>query len=299
MRNDGLPFPCPTPTWATSPVEWKGDAFWVNGQGERILKFDAVDSNWSAELTQMHEVESGRYNPIDIASRFLAVQTMLRLRDHSCPVVLDVGCSSGYVLDDLKDALPHAQLLGADYIAEPMEGVSRRLPDIPLFQFDLRTCPFPSESMDGITCLNVLEHIDDDRAALGQIYRILKKNGFAHIEVPAGPHLFDLYDEHLMHFRRYRLDAFLSLARECGFIVRRATHLGALIYPAFAWTKKRNQKHSSLSAEEKKQIVASQIRSSRESRLLGLLLRMEANMGRWINYPCGIRCVAVLEKGGS
>jgi ubiquinone/menaquinone biosynthesis C-methylase UbiE len=71
------------------------------------------------------------------------------------------------------------------------------------------------------------------RKALSEIYRILKSSGFAHIEVPADPGSFDLYDEVLLHFRRYRLSDLVAKSEAAGFIVRKATHLGFLIYPIF------------------------------------------------------------------
>ena len=74
--------------------------------------------------------------------------------------------------------------------------------------------------MDGVTALNVLEHIDDDFTALNEIYRILIPRGIAHIEVPADPACFDLYDEVLMHFRRYRLRDLVAMAQRIGFEVR-------------------------------------------------------------------------------
>ena len=167
---------------------------------------------------------------------------------------------------------------------------------MPLLQFDLRQCPLPDACLDAVTALNVLEHIDDDELALRQIFRILKPRGVAHIEVPAGPHLYDIYDEQLMHHRRYRLSDLAASARRAGFHVRRATHLGALVYPAFWWTKTRNRRLLQLPAEEKKRLVAQQIRATSRSRLLDLILRCELLAGRLMPYPVGIRCVAVLQK---
>ena len=50
----------------------------------------------------------------------------------------------------------------------------------------------------------MLEHVEDDQAAIRQVYRILQPGGVAVIEVPAGPDLYDIYDRQLMHHRRYR-----------------------------------------------------------------------------------------------
>lgn len=289
-------FPWPFPPGISIPPRWNGCSFDLGGQTSRVLAYGADSSHWSDDLTSLHEAEAGRDHPIDLASRHLAVQSMRRLAGAS-PVILDVGCSSGFVLEDLQAALPRANLIGSDYIRGPLEGLALRMPRLPLLQFDLRQCPLPDASVDGITCLNVLEHIDDHVAAFAEIYRILKPGGIAHIEVPAGPDLYDIYDEHLMHHRRYRLKELVQLASEAGFQVKRATHLGLMVFPAFWWVKKRNRRKLALPAAKKKEIVVAQIRQSRHSLLFTWAVRVETFFGRAMTFPAGIRCIVVLTKG--
>ncbi len=267
----------------------------MGGESCRILAYSAANSHWSDDLTSLHETEAGHDHPIDIASRNLAIASMRRLPGNA-PVILDVGCSSGFVLEDLKTALPQASLIGADYLRGPLEGLAKRMPEIPILQFDLRQCPLTTACIDGVTCLNVLEHIDDHTAALAEIHRILKPGGIAHIEVPAGPSLYDIYDEHLLHHRRYRLAELTALARNLGFKVLKGTHLGFLIFPAFYLAKRRNQKKASLSPEAKALFVAGQIRVTRRNPLFALIMSIETALDRFISYPCGIRCVLVLRK---
>lgn len=289
-----FPWPCVLRT-DQSPA-WIGDCFQVGTRQIRILQYGTEQSHWSEELTAMHETEAGREHPIDAASRRLAVDSMRGLLRSQDSILLDVGCSSGFVLEDLRHALPQAQLIGSDYIYGPLEGLARRMPSVPLLQFDLRRCPLPNDCVDGITCLNVLEHIDQDKAALAHIFRILKPGGVAHIEVPAGPQLFDIYDECLMHHRRYQLTALKVMARAAGFIIRKATHLGVFIYPAFWFVKKRNRRFMKYSAEEKQKIVGSQIRSTKINFFMAALIKAEIATGKVLSFPCGIRCVVVLQK---
>src|SRR5258705_13994837 len=61
---------------------------------------------------------------------------------------LEVGCSSGFLLRDLRRELPGASLIGADYVRGPLDDLHKRMPDIPLLQFDLVQCPLPSDSVD-------------------------------------------------------------------------------------------------------------------------------------------------------
>jgi ubiquinone/menaquinone biosynthesis C-methylase UbiE len=289
-------FPWPVAPGDNTAPAWTGTGFMVGDRSMRVVSYQTEPSHWSEDLTALHETESGRDHAIDRASRRLVVRTMRRLAGLSSPIILDVGCSSGYILEELRSRLPHADLIGADYLRGPLESLARRIPDIPILQFDLRRCPLPNDCVDGITCLNVLEHIDDHDGALGHIYRILKPGGLAHIEVPAGPELFDIYDESLMHHRRYRLGELVSMARTTGFTVEKATHLGFMVYPAFWWVKRRNRRHLSAPPEEKMRLVARQIRSTRTQPLLAAMIRLETVLGRVFSYPCGIRCVVVLRK---
>ena len=118
----------------------------------------------------------------------------------------------------------------------------------------------------------------------------------AHIEVPANPDCFDIYDEHLLHHRRYRLRELVEQARKAGFEILKATHLGFFIYPAFYTVKQRNRKLLSLPQEEKEKIVARQIRQTRGNVFFGLLMKLETALGDLVSYSWGIRCVVVLRK---
>ena len=292
-----MDYPFPETPLRPGPVRWVGDHFLIGDHlAGRVLCYDHNQSHWSDELTRLHEEECGADHPIDIASRRRAVRSVRRWSSTAAPVVLDAGCSSGYLIEALRDALPEAMILGADYIPALLERLAARLPGVPMLQFDLRQCPLPDQSLDAIACLNVLEHIDDDAGALRQIHRVLRPGGIAHLEVPAGPHLYDIYDEHLMHHRRYRLADLVELARVTGFEVLEATHLGCLIYPAFALVKRRQRALLSVSAQRKKEIIARQIRRTGRSLPLAILLGIESVLDRWFRLPFGIRCIAVLRR---
>ncbi|WP_370452665.1 methyltransferase domain-containing protein [Marinifilum sp. N1E240] len=50
--------------------------------------------------------------------------------------------------------------------------------------FDVQEIPFEDASFDVVICNHVLEHVDDDAKAMREMYRILKPNGFAILQVP-------------------------------------------------------------------------------------------------------------------
>jgi ubiquinone/menaquinone biosynthesis C-methylase UbiE len=290
-------FPWPATGETKEGPIWTGSDFQVDSERLKVLSFGRTVSAWSSELTEMHEREAPSSHDIDLASRAMAVESMKLLRARRRPIILDVGCSSGFLVEDLSHALPESEVIGADYLPELVLRGAERLPNNPFLQFDLRECPLPNACLDGVTALNVLEHIDDDGKALAEIYRILKEGGLAHIEVPADPTCFDLYDEVLLHFRRYRLSDLAAKATATGFVVRKATHLGFFVYPIFKYAKQRNQRlRSSLSLEEKRRVVEHQIRKTNKGRILGPIFYIERLLGAVVTYPAGIRAIVRLQK---
>jgi ubiquinone/menaquinone biosynthesis C-methylase UbiE len=295
MKLADFPWP-PLSVQKPAPV-WVGNGFRIGSEFSEVLSYGESESAWSDDLTAMHEAEASSSHPIDLASRALAVQSMRQLENRPGRVVLDIGCSSGFLIQSLQTHLPTLSVFGADYLTGVVIKAARRNPGVPFIQFDLRKCPLPEGCVDGVTALNVLEHIDDDYRALSEIYRILTPQGIAHVEVPAGPACFDLYDEVLMHFRRYRLRNLVAMARKIGFKVRSATHLGFLIYPAFRLVKFGNRaRYSDLPLTEKQSIVKRQIKSTGSSLPMRIALGTELNLGRFLRFPFGIRAVVSLSR---
>lgn len=162
-------------------------------------------------------------------------------------------------------------------------------------QFDLARCPLPDRCVDAVVALNVLEHVEDDQKALREMRRILRPGGIAYLEVPAGAWLFDIYDELLRHYRRYSASGLKRRAREAGFRVEWFSHLGFLVFPAFAAAKIRNQRLVARGAREKQMAVAANIGATRRSAALKWGFGVEHALGRVFRFPWGIRCVCVLR----
>jgi SAM-dependent methyltransferase len=286
----------PPPPEASSPPVWTGTDFLVDNRRQRILRFEVGSSGWSDELTEFHEHIGDEDHYMNIASREHAISRLERWLSTNEPVILDIGCSSGYMVKALRHRLPHATAVGADFFIGPLEKLGAAVADLPLLQFDLTHCPLLDQSVDGVVLLNVLEHIEDDDAAIGHVYRILRPGGIAVIEVPAGPNLFDVYDRHFMHHRRYRMGQLLSRLQMHGFTILDRTHLGFLVYPAFWAIKKRSRCYLKANAEQRRTIVLKHMRLARNSRLMHFIMRIENWLRDWIYLPFGIRCVITCKR---
>ena len=53
---------------------------------------------------------------------------------------------------------------------------------------DITSIPFESETYDAVICIHVLEHVEQDRQAMGELFRVLKPGGWALFSVPIDLH---------------------------------------------------------------------------------------------------------------
>jgi ubiquinone/menaquinone biosynthesis C-methylase UbiE len=200
------------------------------------------------------------------------------------------------MLQRIVNEKPDAFVMGSDIVYQPLLNLAEKMPNVPLMRFDLTQCPLPDNCCDAVVILNVLEHIEDDQKALNEIYRILKPGGIVVIEVPAGPHLYDVYDKALMHFRRYTMGDLTTKIKKSGFNIKSKSHLGFLLYPGFAFVKKRNQRFLTHTIEEQRKMALKNSDDTSGNKLFHALMKLEFVLGKWVRYPWGIRCLVTCQK---
>jgi SAM-dependent methyltransferase len=74
---------------------------------------------------------------------------------------------------------------------------------------------------DSVVCLNVLEHVEDDRLAVRNMRDALAPDGRLILLVPAHPGLFCALDEDVGHYRRYSQDQLRQVLDDAGMQVER------------------------------------------------------------------------------
>jgi ubiquinone/menaquinone biosynthesis C-methylase UbiE len=290
-----IPFALP-PTAENAEVPcWDGHQFRVGRQTTPVLEYSENFAGWSDELSALHEDTLGEGHPIDFASRRDALRQVEKFVPRQDAVIMDIGCSSGHLIRDMVKAFPQAVIVGADVVKEPLHKLSQKLPGIPLIRFDLLRCPLPDNSVDVLVMLNVFEHIDDDVLAMRKAFCLLKPGGALIMEVPAGPGLYDAYDKELRHFRRYSGRDLYSKLKSAGFIVKRKSHLGFLIFPAFAVVKLMGKYFP----KKEDSAVRRQAGGTAANPLIKSALDFETKFLSGISLPFGIRILTVAVKKGT
>ena len=78
---------------------------------------------------------------------------------------------------------------------------------------DATALPYPNDFFDIVCSFDVFEHIENDKKAVLEAHRVLKKNGLLLLMVPAFNFLFSAHDKALLHYRRYSKKKLYDLLR--------------------------------------------------------------------------------------
>ncbi len=156
-----------------------------------------------------------------------------KLAPHLGKRVVEIGAGIGNNASFLLKAQPECVVLTdarEDYV-DHLREVYGDLPNVKVLHYDA-TEPPPAElrelNADTILCTNVIEHIEDDKRALANMFDILVPGGRLLLLVPAHQKLFCKMDENLGHYRRYGLDELKAKVREAGFAVEKAFYFNPL-----------------------------------------------------------------------
>jgi ubiquinone/menaquinone biosynthesis C-methylase UbiE len=100
--------------------------------------------------------------------------------DRAPSAVLDVGCGTGVLLADILDAFPQVDcVVEADFALAMLQENGRKNRDQRVHRVcsDAMRLPVPSGTFDLVLCFGILPHLEDGRAALAELLRVVKPGG--------------------------------------------------------------------------------------------------------------------------
>jgi SAM-dependent methyltransferase len=200
--------------------------------------------------------------------------------------LLDAGCGSGRTLDDLAR---YGRVVGTELNPLGVEATRARGHEVRASAVE--QLPYDSGRFDLVTCLDVIEHTDDDRAALRELRRVTEpRGGRLVVTVPAHPRLWSRHDELNGHRRRYTRRSLERAAHEAGWRIERMTGFNfAYLAPAAAVRIVRRRTAEESGASE----LA--LTPPALNPALELPLRAEAALiARGVDLPPGLSLLAVM-----
>jgi len=112
--------------------------------------------------------------------------------------ILDVGCGTGANLSALGNI---GKVVGIDYSPYAVKICKKN--GFVVQKGSANKLPFASDSFDVVVLADVIEHLDDDKTAVLEAARVLRRGGMLIATVPAYPWLFSGHDQAVGHKRRY------------------------------------------------------------------------------------------------
>jgi SAM-dependent methyltransferase len=223
-----------------------------------------------------------------LCRRRLAAESLRSYRVKMPARILDMGCGTGAMLDELPrlgtafgldistTALNYCRSRGHRRLAL---GVGEGL-------------PYRASAFDGVVSLDVIEHIDNDAGTMQNLFRICADSAVVVITVPATPWLWTTRDDRLLHKRRYTRTGLIAVARAAGFDVVKCSYYCVFFFPIVAAVVLFNR------ALGRKPDVKDDVPSVNPllNRIFRELLLVEQWLMRWVNYPFGVSLFCVLRK---
>jgi 2-polyprenyl-3-methyl-5-hydroxy-6-metoxy-1,4-benzoquinol methylase len=152
--------------------------------------------------------------------------------------VLDTGCGWGITLEALERS--GYQAIGLDVSRRALERLDR--PGRTLVRADLtRPIEGPHPVYDAVLALDVIEHLDDDRAAVHRLGTLVQPGGLLVVSVPALPALFTEFDAIQGHRRRYLPETLRAAFAESELELERIFWWGRWLVPALRWQRARGR----------------------------------------------------------
>lgn len=156
-------------------------------------------------------------------------------RSEAGDVLLDCGAGTGRFAKEMEE---HCRVLVLDDHEESLRLLRTRFRDEQVLELGPQGIPLPDKSVDYVTALDVLEHIEADMEAVTQFRRVLKPGGGAVVTVPASMQLWSDWDEVLHHYRRYDRQALRALFPECDWELVHLNYTNVPVFP-LVWLVRR------------------------------------------------------------
>lgn len=199
--------------------------------------------------------------------------------------ILDVGCGDGLFFPRLRR---FGEPEGVEVDAALVSDEGRARGPIHVGPFDATFDP--PRRFGLVTLLDVIEHLDDDAAALSRAAALVAPGGLLVVTVPAFRLLWTAHDEYNHHRRRYTRAGFARVAAHAGVATRERRYLFHWLFPLKLLTRLKE-------AAVPRPPRMPEVPPATLNRLLYGICRLEQRTWGHLPWPFGSSLVAVCEPG--
>ena len=199
--------------------------------------------------------------------------------------ILDVGCGTGANLEMLAR---FGEAEGVDVSDDALEFCRRK--GLKAQKGLAETLPYPDETFDITTALDVVEHLDDDIAGLKEMFRVTKTGGYSLIFVPAFMWLWGVQDDISNHRIRYTKAQIVDRLQKAGYTIERATYANFTFF-APVLGGRTVMKLTGIKPESENNINISVLNG-----FFGKVFSAEKFWLKNLNFPFGVSIIVVARK---
>lgn len=203
-------------------------------------------------------------------------------------ISLDVGCGTGINLGEAA-----GEAVGVDTSMTALTFCRRRLLNR-LVNADGADLPFADGSVERITAIGVMEHIEDDIGALREWARVLRPGGQLTLLTSAYTWMWSGHDVSNHHVRRYRARDVRSLLNSVGLAPAEVSYVNTLLFVPIAIIRLLERFVRCGRAPRAHKNTA-ELPAAFNRGLIGVLA-VEARLMRRVSLPFGVSIVASATK---
>jgi SAM-dependent methyltransferase len=209
--------------------------------------------------------------------------------------MLEIGCGNGSVLSAAQKVCQHGITFGTDLFLDGLKFATQRTSS-PLVVSDIQSAPF-GRAFHLLGLFDVLEHLDDDVAALRTASRVLAPGGSVLLTVPAHQYLWSYSDVAAHHRRRYSAASLRGMLERAGLEVEFMSYFMLGTIPAI-WLKRKLLRRKAGSTPEQDFLAELRIGPVSNAIFRGMVSWEAAWVGRRRCLPTGSSLVAIARRTG-
>lgn len=205
--------------------------------------------------------------------------------------ILNVGAATGRSSEILAS---FGEVTSLEY-DEPSYTFCRDVLKLNIDQGSITELPYSDHSFDCVCAFDVIEHVEDDKTAIKELFRVCKPGGKIFVTVPAFMSLWSNHDLVNHHVRRYEKKQLLEMFVPMGGVMIRSTYFNFFLFiPIYTirvlqriFTRK-NRK----ALKPDNEMFASNLMNS----VLKIIFSFEKSLLKKMNFPLGVSLMLLWEK---